>query len=51
MWSLIGLIVFIIILGMISSINERERDKEFVEKSSEQLGKVAEWLYGKNKKD
>ena len=34
---------------MISSANERESDKEFIENISEQLGKVAEWLYGKKK--
>ena len=39
--------VFIIILGMISSAVERERDEEFIEKTAEQLGKAAEWWYGK----
>ena len=47
MWGLIILMVFIIILGMISSDVERERDKEFIEKTAEQLGKAAEWWYGK----
>lgn len=36
---------------MISSTVERERDKEFIEETAEQLGKAAEWWYGKNKKD
>ena len=47
MWVLIILMVFIIILGLISSAVERERDKEFIEKTAEQLGKAAEWWYGK----
>lgn len=47
MWHLIGLIVFIIILGIISSAVERERDEEFIEETAEQLGRAAEWWYGK----
>ena len=47
MWGLIFLMVFIIILGMISSAVERKRDEEFIEKTAEQLGKAAEWWYGK----
>ena len=42
-----SLIIFIIILGMISSAVERKRDEEFIEKTAEQLGKAAEWWYGK----
>ena len=42
-----SLIIFIIILGLVSSAIERERDKEFIEKTAEQLGKAAEWWYGK----
>ena len=49
MWHLIGLIVFIIILGMISSAVERERDEEFIEETAEQLGRAAEWWYGKKR--
>ena len=49
MWVLIILMIFIIILGMISSAVERERDKEFIEKTAEQLGKAAEWWYSKKK--
>lgn len=47
MWGLIILMVFIIILGMISSAVERERDEEIIEKTAKQLGKAAEWWYGK----
>ena len=47
MWGLIILMVFIIILGMISSAIEREQDKNFIEETAEQLGKAAEWWYGK----
>ena len=47
MWGIIILMVFIIILGLISSAVERERDKEFIEKTAEQLGKAAEWWYSK----
>jgi len=47
MWGLIILMVFIIILGLISSVVERERDEEFIEKTAEQLGKAAEWWYSK----
>ena len=43
--------VFIVILGMISSAVEQERNKEFVEQTAEQLGKLTEWWYGKNKKE
>ena len=49
MWFLIGLMIFIIILGMISSANEREQDKKFIEQTAKQLGKAAEWWYGKKK--
>jgi hypothetical protein len=49
MWFLIGLMIFIIILGMISSAVERERDKEFIEETAEQLGRAAEWWYGKKR--
>ena len=42
-----SLMIFIIILGLISSAIERERDKEFKEKTAKQLGKAAEWWYGK----
>lgn len=50
-WFIIGLVVFIVILGMISSAVEQRRDEEFIEETSKQLGKSAEWWYGKNKKD
>lgn len=47
MWGLIILMVFIIILGLISSAVERKRDEEFIKETAEQLGKAAEWWYGK----
>lgn len=50
-WFIIGFVVFIVILGMISSAVEQEQDKELVERTAEQFGKLAEWWYGKNKKD
>lgn len=51
-WFIIGFVIFIIILGMISSAVEQRRDEEFIEEiSSKQLGKAAEWWYGKNKND
>ena len=49
-WFIIGFVVFIIIFGMICSAVEQRRDEEFREQSAEQLGKLAEWWYGKNKK-
>ncbi len=49
MWFLVGLMVFIFILGMIISAIERERDEEFRKQTAEQLGKAAEWWYGKNR--
>ena len=49
-WFIIGLVVFIVILGMISSTVEQRRDEEFIEQTAEQLGKLAEWWYSKNKK-
>lgn len=50
-WFIIGFVVFIVIFGMISSAVEREREKEFREQSAKQIGELAEWWYGKNKKD
>ena len=50
-WFIIGFVIFIVILGIISSAVEQRRDEEFVEETSKQLGKAAEWWYGKNKKD
>ena len=49
MWFLIDLMIFIIILGMISPAVERERDEEFIEKTTEQLGKAAEWWYSEKR--
>ena len=46
-WFIIGFVIFIVILGMISSAVEQERNKEFVEQTAEQLGKLAEWWYDK----
>lgn len=52
MWQFItGFVIFIVILGIISSYVEQRRDKEFIEETSKQLGKAAEWWYCKNKKD
>lgn len=50
-WVIIGFVVFIIIFGMIGSAIERRRDKDFREQTAEQLSKLAEWWYGKNKKN
>lgn len=50
-WFIIGFVLFIVIFGMIGSAVEQERDKEFREQTTEQLGKLAEWWYGKNKKN
>ena len=50
-WLIVGFVVFIVSLGMVSSFVEQERDKEFIEETSKQLDKAAEWWYGKNKKD
>lgn len=38
---------FIVIFGMIGSAVEQRRDEEFIEETSRQLGKAAEWWYGK----
>jgi hypothetical protein len=40
-------VVYIVILGLISSAVEQQRDEEFREQTAEQLGKLAEWWYGK----
>ena len=50
-WFIIGFVVFIIIFGMIGSAIEQRRDEEFIEETSKQFSKAAEWWYGKNKKD
>ena len=50
-WSIIGLVVFIVFLGMISSTVEQEREKEFREESAKQIGELAKWWYSKNKKE
>lgn len=50
-WVIIGVVVFIVIFGMIGSTVEQERDKEFREQSAKQIGELAEWWYGKNKKN
>lgn len=38
---------FFVIFGMIVSTVEQRRDEEFIEETSKQLGKAAEWWYGK----
>ncbi len=50
-WFIIGFVVFIIIVGLIVSTVEQLRDEEYIEETSKQLGKAAEWWYSKNKKD
>jgi hypothetical protein len=50
-WFIIGGVVFFVIFGMIGSAIEQRRDEEFIEETSKQLGKAAEWWYSKNKKD
>ena len=50
-WFIIGFVIFVVIFGMINAAVDLGQDKEFVEHTSEQLGKLAEWWYGKNKKD
>ena len=50
-WFIIGVVVFIIIVGLIGSGVEQRRDEEFIEETSKQLGKIVEWWYGKNRKD
>lgn len=50
MWRFItGFVIFIVIFGIISSAVEQRRDKEFIEETSKQLGKAAEWWYGKKR--
>jgi len=51
MWWFITWFAIFIIFGIISSSVEQRRDEEFIEETSKQLGKAAEWWYGKNKKD
>ena len=47
-WIIIGVVVFFfVIFGMIGSAVEQRRDEEFREQTAEQLGKLAEWWYGK----
>ena len=50
-WFIMGFVVFIVIFGIISYAVEQERDKEFREQTTKQLGKLAEWWYSKNKKN
>lgn len=50
-WFILGFVVFMLIIGTISSAVEQQRDEEFIEETSKQLGKATEWWYGKNKKD
>lgn len=49
-WIILGCVVFMVIIGLISSAVERRRDEEYIEETSRQLGKAAEWWYGKNRK-
>ena len=49
-WFIFGFVVFIVIVGLIGSTVEQRRDEEYIEETSKQLGKAAEWWYGKNKK-
>ena len=46
-WFIIGVVVFFVIFGMIGSTIEQQQDEEFREQTAEQLGKLAEWWYGK----
>lgn len=48
---IIGFVFFIVIVGLIGSTVEQRRDEEYIEETSKQLGKAAEWWYGKNKKE
>lgn len=50
-WFILGFIVVIVIVGLIGSTVEQRRDEEYIEETSRQLGKAAEWWYGKNRKD
>lgn len=50
-WFILGFVVFMLIIGFISSAVERRRDEEYIEETSRQLGKAAEWWYNKNRKD
>lgn len=52
MWLFIlGFVVFMLIIGLISSAVEQRRDEEYIEETSKQLVKGAEWWYGKNRKN
>lgn len=51
MWLFIyAFVVVIVIVGLIGSTVEQRRDEEYIEETSRQLGKAAEWWYGKNRK-
>lgn len=51
LWFILGFVIFMLIIGLIGSAVEQRRDEEFIEETSRQLGKAAEWWYNKNRKD
>lgn len=46
-WFILGFVVFIVIVGLIGSAVEQRRNEGYIEETSKQLGKAAEWWYGK----
>lgn len=50
-WFILGFVVFIVIVGLIGSAVEQRRDEEYIEETSKQLGKAAEWWYGQKHKN